>query len=298
MRVAFAAFGLLLLASLPAVAQQLEPRAYSPAPVGLNILVVPFVHSTGSVVTDPSLPVANVDAKINFLVPLYVRSFSLFGRAASAALTLPYVWGSVSGDVMEQRQEVSRSGQGDMALRLVTNLIGNRAMTPREFARAEPRTILGASLVVSMPTGQYDGSKLINIGTNRWAFKPEVGLSQPVGKWDFDFYAGAWFFTTNDNFFGGVTRSQKPIVALQGHVSYSFKPGLWLAVDGTWYSGGQTTVGGVLKADRQDNARIGLTLAVPLSRAQSLKAVWTRGATTRVGQNFTTYSLAYQFRWF
>jgi hypothetical protein len=288
----------LLLGAAAIQAQQLEPRAYSPAPVGLNIIVVPYLYSTGSVVTDPSLPIENVSAKINFVIPTYVRTFSLFGRESSAALAFPYVWGNVSGDVMEQRREVTRSAQGDMAVRLVTNLIGDPAMTPQEFVRAKPRRTLGASLVVSMPTGQYDGTKLINIGSNRWAFKPEIGISQPLGKWDFDLYAGAWFFTTNDDFFGGVTRSQKPIVALQGHVSYTFRPGLWLALDGTWYSGGQTTVGGVPHADRQDNARIGLTLSVPLSRAQSIKAVWTRGATTRIGQNFTTYSLAYQFRWF
>jgi hypothetical protein len=288
----------LLLAAAGALAQQLEPRAYSPSPVGLNIVAVPYLYSTGDVVTDPSLPVANVDAKINFVLPAYVHTFSLFGRQASASLALPYVRGKVSGDVMEERREVARSGQGDMLVRLVTNLIGGPAMTPQEFARSEPRTSLGAGLVVSMPTGQYDGTKLINIGTNRWAFRPEIGLSQPLGRWVFEAYAGAWFFTTNDNFFGGVTRSQKPIVALQGHVSYTFRPGLWLAADGTWYSGGQTTVAGVLKADRQSNARVGLTLSVPLSRSQSLKAVYTRGASTRIGQNFTTYSLAYQLRWF
>jgi hypothetical protein len=288
----------LLLCAAALAAQQLEPRAYSPAPVGMNFVLFPYVYSTGSVVTDPSLPIANVDAKINIVAPLYVRTLSFFGRAASAALVFPYVWGSVSGDVMEERREVTRSGQGDMLLRFVTNLIGDPAVTRQEFAHAKPRTTLGASLVVSMPTGQYDGTKLINIGANRWAFKPEIGLSQPVGNWVFDVYAGVWFFTTNDNFFGGVTRSQQPIVSLQAHVSYNFRPGFWLAVDGTWYSGGQTTVAGLLKDDRQDNARVGLTLAVPLTRTQSLKAVWTRGATTRIGQDFTTYSLAYQIRWF
>jgi hypothetical protein len=135
----------LLLAAAGALAQQLEPRAYSPAPVGLNIVAVPYLYSTGDVVTDPSLPVANVDAKINFIYPAYVHTFSLFGRQASASLALPYVWGKVSGDVMEERREVTRSGQGDMLVRLVTNLIGGPAMTPEEFARSKPRTSLGAA---------------------------------------------------------------------------------------------------------------------------------------------------------
>ena len=249
-------------------------------------------------ITDPSLPVQNVDAKVNDVTAFYERTFAFFGREASAALALPYVWAKATGEVFEQTRSITRSGQADMVLRLASNILGGPALTRQEFARAPQQTTLGASLVVSMPTGQYDGTKLINIGTNRWAFKPELGFSQPVGRWRFDLYAGAWFFTPNDDFFGGQRRTQDPLVALQGHVIYTFSPGLWLALDGTWYSGGQTTVDGVLKADRLDNARIGATVAVPIGHGQSLKAAWSRGATVRFGQNFTTVGLTYQLVWF
>jgi Putative MetA-pathway of phenol degradation len=269
-----------------------------PAPVDLNIVSVPYTYQTGSVITDPSLPIQNVDAKINVVTAFYERTFAFFGREANAALVLPYVWAKVTGDVFEEARSVTRSGQGDMALRLASNILGGPALKREEFARAPQQTTLGASLVVSMPTGQYDGTKLINIGTHRWAFKPELGFSEPVGRWRFDFYAGAWFFTANDDFFGGNRRTQDPMVSLQGHVIYTFPPGLWLALDGTWYSGGQTTVNGVLNADRQANARIGATIAVPLGRTQSLKAAWSRGATVRFGQNFTTVGVTYQYLWF
>jgi hypothetical protein len=266
--------------------------------VDLNIVSVPYLYQTGSVITDPSLPVQNVDAKVDVVSAFYERTFAFFGREANAAIVLPYVWAKVTGDVFEERRSITRSGQGDMALRLASNILGGPALTREEFARAPQQTTLGASLVVSMPTGQYDGTKLINIGTHRWAFKPELGFSEPVGRWRFDFYAGAWFFTANDDFFGGNRRTQDPMVSLQGHVIYTFPPGLWLALDGTWYSGGQTTVNGVLNADRQANARIGATIAVPLGRTQSLKAAWSRGATVRFGQNFTTVGVTYQYLWF
>lgn len=270
-----------------------------PAPVDLNIVSLPLTYQTGSVITDPSLPVQNVDAKVEAVSAFYERTFALLGREASAAVVLPYVWAQATGDVFEQTRSITRSGQGDMALRLATNILGGPALTRAEFARAPQQTTLGASVAVSMPTGQYDGTKLINIGSNRWAFKPEVGFSHPTGPWRFDLYAGAWFFTPNDNFFGGNRRTQDPLFALQGHVIYSLsRAGAWVALDGTWYSGGQTTVGGVLKADRQDNARIGATISVPIGRGHWLKAAWSRGATVRFGQNFTTYGVTYQYIWF
>jgi hypothetical protein len=297
-RTGFLLTGLFLAGLAAASAQQLEPRAYTPLPINMNFVGLPFVHQTGSVVTDPTAPIQNVDAKINFLAPVYVRTFGFFGRSASAGLALPYVWGTVSGEVFEQARTITRSGQGDLQLRLMSNIFGGPALTGPELARAPMKTTLGATLVVSMPTGQYDGTKLINIGTNRWAFKPELGLSIPVAHWTFDLYAGAWLFTANDNYFGGNRRTQQPLYTLQGHVGYTFRPGLWLALDGTWYSGGQTSLNGVLEANRQDNARIGATFAVPLGRGHSLKAAWGRGATVRIGQDFTTYGVTYQYIWF
>jgi hypothetical protein len=289
----------LVLFSRATSAQQLEPRAYAPSPIDVNIAGVPYVYQTGSVITDPSLPIQNVDAKVNGAAVFYDRTFSFFGRSASALLTLPYVWAKVTGDVFEQTRTVTRSGLGDMGFRFSTNIFGGPALTAEEFARTPPTaTTLGASLNVSIPTGQYDGAKLINIGTNRWAFKPELGLSVPVRKWTFELYTGVWLFTPNDDFFGGHRRTQNAIPVLQGHVGYTFRPGLWLSLDGTWYSGGETTVDGVPGADRQSNARVGATLAVPLGRSQGFKLAWARGATVRFGQNFTTYGLTYQVHWF
>ncbi len=260
----------------------------------LNVVSLPLTYQTGSVITDPSLPVQNVNAKVEAVTAFYERTFGFLGRSASAAIALPYVWAKATGDVEEQARSITRSGQGDMVLRLVSNIVGGPALTRQEFAQAPPQTTLGASLVVSMPTGQYDGAKLVNIGTNRWAFKPEIGFSHPAGRWTFDLYAGAWFFTPNDDFFGGHRRTQAPLVAFQGHIIYTLSPGgVWMALDGTWYSGGQTTVNGVLNADRLSNTRVGATIAVPIDRTQSIKATWSRGASVRFGQNFTTVGASY-----
>ncbi len=285
-------------AAAPAWAQQLEPRAYSPAPVGANFFGVGYANSRGDVVFDPSLPFSDVRANVNAIAPFYARTFGLFGRLASVRAVLPYAWGTVEGNVGETFNRVTRSGLGDAALRFGCNVVGNPALSPRDFAARKPGTTLGASLTISGPTGQYDSSKLINIGTNRWAFKPELGLSQPLGKWWLELYAGVWFFTTNRDFYGGQTRAQDPLTVVQGHVSYTFRPRLWLALDGTWYGGGSTTVNDVANADRQENSRVGLTLAVPVARDHGLSFAYAKGTTTRVGSKLDTLSVAWQFLWF
>jgi len=279
-------------------AQELEPRAYAPNPTGANFVLAVYGHTSGNVVFDPSVPITNVEARVNTSALFYGRTFSLFGRSASAAVQLPYVWGTVDGDVFEERRSVYRSGLADLRMRLTTNILGGPALPAREFAARRPRTTLGASLVIVAPTGQYDPSKLINVGTNRWAFKPEVGLSHPAGPWFLELYAGTWLFTVNDDFFGGSRREQSPLLALQGHFSYTFRPRLWLAGDATFYTGGRTTVDGVEKADLQRNTRLGLTLAVPIKRRSALKASWSRGVVTRVGGDFQTLALGYQVLWF
>ena len=297
-RAAVLAFVCAALAAGALRAQSLEPRAYSPNPTGLNFVIGSYFYQTGSVFTDPSLPITDVSAKLNIGTLSYARTFSLFGRSASAALLLPFAGGSVSGQVFEQSRVADRTGFGDMGIRLTTNIFGGPALSPKEFAARAPRTTLGMSFLVVAPTGQYYPDKLVNIGSHRWAFRPELGFSQPLGHWFVDAYAGIWFFTTNDDYFGGHVRSQEPIGAFQAHVSYNFAPRLWVAADYTYYTGGRTTIDGVVNEDLQKNSRVGLTVAIPVTRNQSVKFAWSRGASTTIGSDFTTYSVGYQFLWF
>jgi hypothetical protein len=284
-------------ASASCVGQEIEPRAYSPSPSGVNFLIGVAGYSEGGVLTDPSLPVTNIDAKIQALGWGYGRTFGLAGRSANFGVAVPWLHVDASGDIGEDRREVSRDGVGDTKLRLAVNLLGGPAMTPREFAQREPKTTLGFSLTVNVPTGEYDETKLVNIGTNRWAAKTEFGLTHPIGKWLLEGYAGTWWFDDNDEFFGGQLREQEPLTSVQAHVSYTFKPRLWLALNTTYYTGGQTTVNGNVNDDRQSNSRAGLTVSVPLGQKYSVKFNVSRGATTRIGSNFTSFGAAIQYAW-
>lgn len=293
-----------LLALLPLImtatvtqAQQLEPRAYSPAPIGVNFLGLGSLYSSGGVVTDPSLPIQNVAAELSSLAPFYGRTFGLLSRLANAAIAIPYAWATVTGNLEDETRSVGRSGMLDPQLRFAVNLIGGPALTPQDFHKQQPRTTLGTSLTVLAPFGEYDSSKLINLGTNRWAYKPEFGLSHPAGKWTFEVYAGIWLFDTNHSFFGGNIRKQDPLESYQAHVVYTFGPNLWASADYTYYAGGSTTINGRGNDDRQDNTRGGITFSVPLTRDQSLKFAWTQGVSTRIGSSFETFALTWQWVW-
>jgi len=288
----------LILGAGQASAQQLEPRAYSPSPVGVNFLGLGYLYSSGGVVLDASLPITNVHARVDMMAPYYGRTFGLFGREANVTLSTPYAWATAHGDVQEVSHSVNRSGLADPQLRFAVNLIGGPALTPEEFFKRPPETTLGTSLTVVAPFGQYDSSKLINLGTNRWAFKPELGFSQPIGNWAVEFYAGVWLFTANDNFFGGQVKRQDPLASYQTHVVYSVRQRLWAAFDFTYYSGGESTIDGQRQNDRQDNTRGGLTLSFPVAKSQSLKLTYAKGVSTRVGSSFQTIGMGWQLLWF
>jgi hypothetical protein len=279
-------------------AQQLEPRAYSISPIGVNVINMSYGYSTGDLSFDPSLPIENASAQIHSGAAGYFRSSNVAGRSANVAVVVPYVSGNLQGDVQGTFTEAYRSGLADSFSRFSINLYGAPAMHLKEFAGYRQRTNVGVSVVVSAPTGQYDPARAISIGTNRWSFKPEVGLTHAFQKTRLilDAYAGAWIYTTNTNYQGG-TRSQEPIYNSQFHLSYDIKRGLWLAFDANFYRGGLTTRNGVTGDDLQRNSRIGTTASVPLGRRQSIKASYSAGAVTRIGGNFKTVSVGYQYLW-
>jgi hypothetical protein len=289
-----AALGVL---ALGAGAQELLPGAYVPAPVGLNFVNMAGGYSRGELSFDPSLPVEDGRAHITAFSLGYVRSIAIAGRSAQIAIIEPYVVGHVQGVLSGEFAEADRSGFGDLGMRGAINLLGAPAMTPQEFAARKPQTSLGASLAVIAPAGEYFPDKLINIGANRWAFKPELGLTVPLGRWQFEWYVGGWFFTTNDNYFGGKVRQQDPILSTQVHFWYTFRPGLWLALDANYWRGGRTTVNGLEHDDLQSNSRVGLTLALPVARLQSLRFTISRGAFTRIGGSFTSVGASYTYGW-
>ena len=284
-------------ASSAAKAQDIEPRAYSNAPVGVNFLITGYAYTEGAVPFDASLPVENARLRTSSLVLAYARVLDLWGKSGKFDAIVPYT--SLSGTAELAGQPVDREANGlaDARFRLSVNLYGAPALTLQEFRNYEQDLIVGASLQVSVPWGQYDSSRVVNIGTNRWSFKPEVGISQAAGPWTVEFQAAGTFFADNKDFFGGSTRSQDPIYSLQGHVIYGSRSGIWGSLDATYFTGGRTTVNDVTKDDLQQNWRVGGTLAFPVDVRNSVKLYGSSGVSARTGNNYDLIGIAWQYRW-
>jgi hypothetical protein len=293
----FVFFAVVLLAA-SAVGQEMEPGAYGRAPVGTNFILLTYAYQTGDVLVDSSLPLRDVSIELNAGSLAYGRTFGLLGRQTNIAAVIPYIKGSAQGVVFENLTKVTRSGLGDMRVRFAVNLHGSPALAPKEFARYKRKTVVGASVIVVVPTGQYDPARLVNLGSNRWAMKPEVGISKPMGKWTAEAALGVWLYTANRNFFGGRRREQTALLSLQGNLMYTFRPRLWVAASGTYYRGGHTIVNGAENADVQSNSRYGGAFSYPLTKHQSLRLAASRGLTARFGGKLSSVAIGWQYTWF
>jgi len=288
---------LCIAAARVAHAQDMEPRAYSNAPVGLNFLVAGYAYSRDGVAFDTSLPITDTQLETSSVVLAYGRVLDIAGMSAKLNVIVPYT--ELSGTARFAGQARSRdvSGFADPSIKLSVNLYGAPALSLQDFARYRQDLIVGASLRVTVPVGQYDDTKVVNLGSNRWSFKPEVGVSKALGPWTLEATAAATFYTDNKDFFGGSTRAQDPLYSVEGHVIYSFARGIWGSFDATHFNGGRTTLNGTQSNDLQQNWRIGGTLAFPLNVYDSIKLYASSGVAARTGNNFDLLGIAWQRRW-
>lgn len=280
-----------------AEAQELEPRSYTNTPIGVNFLVAGYAYTEGDVVTDPSVPLSDAAVEVHTAVLAYARSFGLFGQSAKIDAIVPHSWVDGSATFRGARQERVVQGFNDPRLRLSVNVFGAPALTLPAFLEWRQDLIIGASVQVGLPLGQYDEDRLVNIGNNRWLFKPELGISKALGPMIVEVTPSVTLYTDNGDFFGGRTREQAPLYAVQGHLIYRVREFLWGALDATWYGGGRTTIDGEKNDDRQSSARLGATLALSVTRHHSVKLYGSKAVATRIGGDFDLFGLALQYRW-
>ena len=278
-------------------AQDAEPRSYSNTPVGLNFLIAGYLYSEGKMAFDPNLSIADAKFQSNIGLLAYVRSFDFAGQSAKFDVIVPTSSFAAQGLVSGQARERQMSGLGDPRFRVSVNLFGAPALSAKDFHSYHQDLIVGVSFQVSAPLGQYDNSKLLNLGNNRWSFKPELGISKALGPWTFEVAPSVTFFSDNTDFLGGNTFAQAPIYAVQAHVLYTFQSGVWMALGGIYFAGGHTTLNGVRSDNEQRNTRAGFTLALPIDRQNSLKLSASTGISTRTGSEFSVVGIAWQYRW-
>jgi len=280
-------------------AQDLEPGFLSAMPTGGNIGIVSYGHSRGDILLDNTLPVDDLNSKLNSIGLGYFRSFKMFNRLAKFDVVLPYAFGEFNGSLEGVERTVYKNGFGDPLLRLSMILIGIDPLKTKDFFKSEQKKFkLGASFRLKVPLGQYEPDKLVNLGGNRWALKTAIGGSYTIkNKLIFEAHLSAWFFGVNNDFFGGNTSEQEPLFGAQLHGIYIFKPGVWVAASIGGVRGGMVKINDIEK-ESQVNNRFGLSFAYRLNNNNSLKAAYTNGVFTASGADINTLLIAYQFLWF
>jgi hypothetical protein len=295
----------LLCATGSVRAQDLNPRAYLITPTGTNVINLAYTRLDGNLQFDGAVPITGAQATGNVAAFGYYRSFDLLGRSANVAVAVPYGIGDFEGTVVGVPKSAHRSGFLDSSYRLAVNLLGGPALPPQDFAKWRQDVLLGVSLKIVAPTGQYDPTLLVNWGSNRWAFKPEIGYSQRWGHLILDGYAGVWFFTENPEFFshnqyypGTRSQTQSPMTAFEAHLSYDVRPRLWISLDANFWEGGETSLNGVANpATGQKSSRVGVTASIPITKRQSIKISYSDGAYVRYGGNYRTIFASWQYGW-
>lgn len=279
-------------------AQELQPRRWTHLPVGANFISAGAIYRDEGIEVDPTLELDDVTAEKYTSVVSYVRSFGLFGKSARVDVLLPYTSARWEGLLKGQPAAARRRGFNDPRVRFAVNLAGSPAQSGDEFRRFKPTTIVGAAVEIIVPAGQYNEDRLLNLSGNRWVVKPQVGIVQNRGSWATEVTASAWFYGDNDDFFGDRKLERDPVYAVQSHLIYTFKPGLWASLSGAYGVGGRVQIDGENSGERVGKVLLAGSVGLPITRKQGVKFTYLRGDTRKdTGSDDDVYLLAWSLMW-
>lgn len=288
---------LLVLAfgSVQLKAQDLEPRSYTNIPIGMHFMALGYLHSEGALSPSPSVPLKDAHLKLDAAVIGYASSFAIAGSSSKIDMSASRICMKGSAIYQGDFVEADRCGYGDPKVRLTWNFYGAPAVERKDFAQYNEGLVMGTSLQVSIPVGSYDEEKLINAGANQWVFRPGIGMSYKVGDWYYSAMGSIRIYSDNDDFYNDVSLTKDPQYTFQGHIIYSIARGQWLSLSGNYFIGGETDKNGINANDAQDNSRFGLTYSLAFNQQHSMKVYASTGVITRIGNDFDTFGLVWQY---
>lgn len=285
-----------LMWATQSMAQEVTPRFFWPTPKGTKVLVVGYSYLSGDLLFDASVPIEAADSTINTGILAYTQTIDLWGRTSNFLVSVPYSNGSAQGLVNGVPGERDFSAFGDFSMTLNVNLRGAPSMNKEEFLafRADPKPLIGASIKVIAPTGEYYSDRLVNVGSNRWTTRFKLGAVYPLKeKLLLELSASAWFFGDDKDFVAGK-KEQEPIYSAEANLIKRIRPGLWASLDATYYYGGRQTIGGNQLSNAQSNLKLGGTVVVPFLQRHAIKVGYAHGVVTRYGDDFNQFLLSYQ----
>lgn len=275
--------------------QDTEPRRWAQIPTGVNFAGAAYGYIDGDIFFDPLLLIEDASFEMHKTGIFYMRTLGVMGKSARLDFTLPYIAGRWEGIVDGEFVKFRRRGAGDARMRFSMLLYGGPAETPQEFAKSEKSdTVVGAAVSLTMPTGKYNGDRLINMGANRWMLRPQLGVTHSRGKWTGELTGSVFLYEDNEKFWKDTKLETDPLFALQAHLIYTFRPGLWTSVSTAYGWGGEATVNGDAKNNPSGNWLTALSFGFPINHLQGIKVAWLRGRSQKsTGADIDSVILAY-----
>lgn len=275
-----ASLTVLWLVSGQVLAQDLEPRRWAHMPTGLNFFGVGVAYTKGDILFDPVLQLEDVTFRNASTAFVYLRSFGLFGKSARIDAVVPYASGRWQGLLEGEPAKTRRRGFGDPRIRLSMLLYGGPEETPQEFSKNEKsNTVVGIGLAVQMPFGHYEEDKLLNLGSNRWVVRPQIGVTHTRNRWTYELTGSVFWYSDNDEFWNGNKLENTTLSSIQGHVIYNWSPGLWVSFSSGYGHGANATINGLASDGQTRNWLSALSLGVPINHQNGLKFAWVRNTT-------------------
>jgi hypothetical protein len=278
--------------------QELDPWAYGNLPTKLNMVGLSYSLIDGNFVSEPSAPIQDFNVTTSKVAAVYLRTFNLFGKLGRVQVSVPFSFMSGNAKLRGHDTSGSRTGFDDLRIRLGLNLFGSPPLEPQKFGTFRQEAIFGISLVVTAPTGQYYPERIVNIGTNRWSFKPELGVSLKIGPFFWETYGGVKFMTTNSEYLSNRILKVSPIYSLQMHICHTFNNSMRLALSSTYVNGGQTSINGNKQSDYMRHLRGGIIFGYSIDPFNSLILQINTNITANASLDYKSITLMYSYSWF
>jgi Putative MetA-pathway of phenol degradation len=278
--------------------QDLDPWIYGNLPIKLNSAAFTYGLMDGNVISDPGAPIQDFEITTHKLVAGYLRTFNVFGKLGKFQIAVPFSF--MSGDLKVNGRDTSgtRTGFDDVRIRLGVNILGSPPLEPSQFRTYRQEAILGVSMVVIIPLGLYYPERLVNLGTNRWGFRPEVGVSLRLGQFYWEIYGGVKFSTANNEFLTNKTLKQDPTYTAQMHIGHTFKSNIKLALSGTYVNGGQTSINDIYQDDYIRHLRGGISVGMNITQFHLVMLQTNINITSNVSLDYKSIMLSYSYTWF
>lgn len=278
--------------------QDVEPRRWTPIPLGTNILGAGYSYTSGDVFFDPLLGAEDVKVRAHSMAVSFTHPIKIGNKLGTVSVLIPFSSADWDGLLSGQPTGLNRTGFADPRVRASLLLAGppaGNAMELRQYRLDNPTdTSVGVSLAITVPVGEYFEDKLINLGSNRFVFRPQVGMIHYWNSWSFELTASVFLYTRNPDFFNDAERDQRPTFAMQSHLVKQLGKGAWLSLGAGYGLGGESLINRRPNGDFRSNLLISASYSLMIAKSQGLKLTYIRAETLQdIGADTNNFLLAW-----